>query len=232
VTKLRVVILDIDGTLLLSNDAHARAFVEAGKSLGLSADIRSIRPLIGKGGDKLIPEAFGFDAESEPGKKLQKAKDRMFRSYAGSLQPAPGARELLMRLRADGIKLVVATSAGKDDVTFLLDQARVRDLIEGTTSSDDADSSKPDPDIVQAALRKSGEDARAAIMIGDTPYDVEAALRADVHVITVRCGGFWSDADFRGSLSTFNDPGDILAHYEILSAASTLQSKSQLKVPQ
>lgn len=175
VTKPRVVILDIDGTLLLSNDAHARAFVEAGKSLGLSADLPSIRRLIGKGGDKLIPEAFGFDAESEPGKKLQKVKDRMFRSYAGSLQPAPGARELLLKLRSDGIKLVVATSAGKDDVTFLLDQARVRDLIEETTSSDDAESSKPDPDIIQAALRKAGEDARVAIMIGDTPYDVEAA---------------------------------------------------------
>jgi len=105
-------------------------------------------------------------------------------------------------------------------------------LIEGTASAHDAALSKPAPEIVQAALRKSGGDARAAIMIGDTPYDVEAALRADVHVITVRCGGFWSDADFRGSLSTFNDPGDILAHYEILSAASTLQSKSQLKVPQ
>jgi HAD superfamily hydrolase (TIGR01549 family) len=219
VTKPNVVILDIDGTLLLSNDAHARAFVEAGKSLGLSADLPFIRRLIGKGGDKLIPEAFGFDAESEPGRKLDKAKDRIFRSLAGDLQPAPGAREFLMKLRSDGIKLVVATSAGKEDVTLLLDQARVRDLIEETTSSDDAECSKPDPDIIQAALRKAGEDARAAIMIGDTPYDVEAALRAAVQIITVRCGGIWADAEFRGSLSIFDDPGDILAHYKILDTA-------------
>jgi HAD superfamily hydrolase (TIGR01509 family) len=219
VTKPKVVILDIDGTLLLSNDAHARAFVEAGKSLGLSADLTFIRRLIGKGGDKLIPEAFGFDAESEPGKRLGKVKDRIFKSFVRDLKPAPGARDFLMKLRSDGIKRVVATSAGEEDVALLLDQARVRDLIEETTSSDDAESSKPDPDIVQAALRKAGEDARAAVMIGDTPYDIEAALRAGVPIIAVRCGGIWPDADLRGSLSIFDDPGDILAHYEILGSA-------------
>jgi HAD superfamily hydrolase (TIGR01509 family) len=214
VTKPNVVLLDIDGTLLLSNDAHARAFVEAGKSLGIPADFSRVRRLIGKGGDKLIPEAFGFDAESEPGRKLDKEKGRIFKSYVPSLQPAPGARDLLKKLRTDGIKLVVATSAGKEDVSLLLDQAQVRDLIEDTTSSDDAESSKPDPDIIQAALRKAGENAGAAIMIGDTPYDVEAALRAGVSIITVRCGGIWTDADLRGSFSIFDDPADILAHYE------------------
>jgi phosphoglycolate phosphatase-like HAD superfamily hydrolase len=85
VTNPRVVILDIDGTLLVSNDAHTPAVVEAGKSLGLFADFPSIRRLIGKGGDKLIPEAFGFDDESEPGKKLQKAKDRMFRPKSSNV---------------------------------------------------------------------------------------------------------------------------------------------------
>jgi HAD superfamily hydrolase (TIGR01549 family) len=213
-TRFKVVLLDIDGTLLLSNDAHARAFVDAGKSVGLAADFVSVRRLIGKGGDKLIPEAFGIDADSELGKRLDEVKGQIFRSYASSLEPAPGARELLSKLRTDGIQLVVATSAGKEDVTLLLKQARVLDLIEETTSSDDAESSKPDPDIIQAALRKSGEGSRAALMIGDTPYDVEAALRAGVPIITVRCGGFWEDADLRGSLSIFDDPADILAHFE------------------
>ena len=217
VAKLRVVLLDIDGTLLLSNDAHARAFVEAAKSLGLEADSRRLRRLIGKGGDKLIPEAFGFDAESDIGRKLEKEKGRIFRSYVPGLQPAPGARDLLTKLRTDGIKLVVATSAGKEDVTLLLDQAQLRDLIEETTSADDAESSKPDPDIIQAALRKAGENSLAAMMIGDTPYDVEAALRAGVPIITVRCGGMWRDADLHGSLLIFDDPADILAHYEFLS---------------
>jgi len=210
------VILDIDGTLLLSNDAHARAFVEAAKSLGVAADFSRIRRLIGKGGDKLIPEGFGFDEESDTGRKLEKEKGRIFRSYVPALQPAPGARDLLTRLRSDGIKLVVATSGGKEDVPLLLDQAKLRDLIEDTTSSDDAESSKPDPDIIQAALREAHENARAAIMIGDTPYDVEASLGADVPIITVRCGGEWTDADLRGSVSIFDDPSDILAHYEVL----------------
>lgn len=214
--KVRVVLLDIDGTLLLSNDAHAQAFVEAGKILGRAADFLSVRRLIGMGGDKLIPQAFGVEAESELGEKLDKEKGRIFRSYLPSLQPSPGARELLTKLRADGIQLVVATSAGKEDVTLLLKQARVHDLIEETTSSDDAESSKPEPDILEAALRKAGESRAAALMIGDTPYDVEAALRAGVTIITVRCGGFWKDADLRGSFSIFDDPADILAHFEFV----------------
>ena len=97
---------------------------------------------------------------------------------------------------------------------MLLKQARVLDLIDQTTSSDDAESSKPEPDIIQAALRKTGEDARAALMIGDTPYDIEAAERAGVPIIAVRCGGFWKDADLRGSLSIFDDPADILVHFD------------------
>lgn len=211
---IKLVLLDIDGTLLLSNDAHAHAFVEAAKSLGLAANFSSIRRLIGMGGDKLIPEAFDFEADSKAGKKLAEAKDRVFESYVSHLQPAPGARALLSRLREDGIRLVVATSAGKDTVKKLLDQAGVRDLIDDAASADDAESSKPDPDIIQAALRKAGENASSAIMLGDTPYDVEAALRAGVRIISVRCGGLWTDADLRGSLAIYDDPADILAHYE------------------
>jgi HAD superfamily hydrolase (TIGR01509 family) len=215
VTRFNVVILDIDGTLILSNDAHAHAFVEAAKSLGLNADFARIRRLIGKGSDKLIPEAFGFEAESELGKKLDEAKGRFFKSYVPTLQPAPGARALLSKLHADAISLVVATSAGKEDVDFLLNQAGVRDLIEEATSADDAESSKPDPDIIEAALRKAKGNASTAIMIGDTPYDVEASLRAGVRIIAVRCGGLWTDDDLRGSSSIFDDPADILAHYEV-----------------
>lgn len=211
---ITLALLDIDGTLLLSNDAHARAFVEAGKSLGLAPGFDRIRRLIGKGGDKLIPEAFGFEHDSKPGKKLSEEKDRIFKTFVPSLHPAPGARAFLSRLLNDDIELVVATSAGRDDVNRLLEQAGVRDLIEDATSSDDAASSKPDPDIIQAALRKAGKDARATIMVGDTPYDVEAALRAGVQIITVRCGGLWKDADFKGAIAIYDDPADILAHYE------------------
>jgi HAD superfamily hydrolase (TIGR01509 family) len=212
--NITLALLDIDGTLLLSNDAHARAFVEAGKALGLAVSFDRIRRLIGKGGDKLIPEAFGFEHDSKPGKKLSEEKNRVFKSYLPALQPAPGARALLSRLRGDNIELVVATSAGKDDVARLLKQAGVHDLIEDAASSDDAESSKPDPDILHAALGKAGKDADSAIMLGDTPYDVEAAGRAGVRIVTVRCGGLWTDADLRGSIAIYDDPADILAHYD------------------
>jgi phosphoglycolate phosphatase-like HAD superfamily hydrolase len=98
-------------------------------------------------------------------------------------------------------------------VRALLTKANVVDLIEEMASSDDAESSKPDPDILVAALQKTGEAAESAVMIGDTPYDVEAAQRAGVSIITVRCGG-WGDADLKGSLATFDDPADILRHLD------------------
>jgi HAD superfamily hydrolase (TIGR01509 family) len=211
---VEVVILDIDGTLLLSNDAHAQAFNDAAATLGIGTDLHRIRRLIGKGSDKLIPEAFGFDAESELGKKLDELKGKFFKSrYLPSLEPTPGARALLVRLRQDRKRLVVATSAGKEDVSALLQRAGVSDLIETSTSADDAESSKPDPDILEAALKKTGENRNAAVMIGDTPYDVEAARRAGIPIIAVRCGG-WNATDLSGALAVYADPADILADYD------------------
>ena len=126
--QVMAVILDIDGTLLLSNDAHARAFVEAAAALGIQRDFATVSRLIGKGGDKLIPEAFGFDSESDLGKELASLKGEIFGTrYLSTLKPAPGARQLLTRLRKDGIRLVVGTSASADEVSALLEQADVKD---------------------------------------------------------------------------------------------------------
>jgi HAD superfamily hydrolase (TIGR01509 family) len=213
VARPSAVILDIDGTLLLSNDAHARAFVDAAAELGIQADFETIRRLIGMGGDKLIPAAFGFQKESKQGKKLDRRKGEIFRErYLPTLEPAPGARALLEHLRRDGIGLVVATSSDAADVNALLEQAGVRDLIEDATSAGDVEASKPDPDVVHAALRKTGAPAREVVMLGDTPYDVEAASRALVRIIAVRCGG-WGDRDLRGAVAVYDDPEDLLAHY-------------------
>ncbi len=210
---VRAVILDIDGTLLDSNDAHARAFVEAARELGIEADYGEIRRMIGMGGDKLIPRAFGFEESSPEGTRLDDRKGEIFRErHLPHLLPTPGTRELLERLRADGLKRVVATSAGKDDLEGLLERAGIRDLIEDATSAGDVEESKPDPDVVRAALRQAGEPAERALMIGDTPYDVEAARRAGVRVIGVRSGG-WSEEELRGALAVFDDPADLLANY-------------------
>src|SRR5690606_29214299 len=113
---VRAVILDIDGTLLESNDAHARAFVEAAREQGVEADYGEIRRMIGMGADKLIPRAFGFEESSPEGERLDRRKGEIFRErHLPNLRPTPGTRELLERMRADGLTLVVATSAGGDD---------------------------------------------------------------------------------------------------------------------
>src|SRR5262245_9097403 len=148
---INAVILDIDGTLIESNEAHARAFVGAASSLGIASDFKTIHRLIGKGSDKLIHEAFGFDSESDVGKKLAALKGSIFKTkYLPILRPTPGARELLRRFRADRLRLVVATSASKDDVGLLLEQAKVKDLVDEIASADDIEDSKPEPDVVMA----------------------------------------------------------------------------------
>ncbi len=108
---------------------------------------------------------------------------------------------------------MVATSAKEDELKGLLKVCGAEGLIHATTSSEEADRSKPDPDIVQAALKKSGLPADEVVLLGDTPYDVEAANRAGVAAIAVRCGG-WGDADLQGALAVYDDPEDLLAHYD------------------
>jgi HAD superfamily hydrolase (TIGR01509 family) len=213
-SRIRAVILDVDGTLIDSNDAHARAFVDAAREQGHEADFETVRRLIGKGGDKLIPEAFGFSKESDEGERLDERKKEIFRErYLPSLEPTPGARQLLHRLRDDGIKLVVATSAGGDEVEGLLEQAGVEDLIQAATSSSDAEESKPDPDIVEAALEQAGFPPDQVVMLGDTPYDVEAATRAGIAIVAVRTGG-WEDADLRGAVAVYDDPAALLEAFD------------------
>jgi HAD superfamily hydrolase (TIGR01509 family) len=211
--RIKAVILDIDGTLLLSNDAHAKAFAEAAATLRVQAGFERIRRLIGKGSDKLIPEAFGLESESDLGKKITELKGAIFKTrYLATLEPAPGARALLQRFRQQGIDLVAATSAGDDEVAPLLERAGVRDLVPRFTTSDDVQASKPNPDVIEAALKKTSHDRSVIVMLGDTPYDVEAAQRAGVPIIAVRCGG-WTDRDLKGALAIYEDPADLLAHY-------------------
>jgi len=212
---LKAVLLDIDGTLLLSNDAHARAFLRAGAELGFTSTLSVIRRRIGKGGDKLIPEAFGVDAESPAGKELSELKKKIFKErYLPTLHPTRGARDLLSKLVEDRRKLIVATSAAEDEARQLLVQAGVDDLVTEMASADDAESSKPDPDILEAARDKIGESRNDVMMLGDTPYDVEAARRAGIRIVALRCGG-WTDRDLWGALAVYNDPADVLSHYEV-----------------
>jgi HAD superfamily hydrolase (TIGR01509 family) len=212
--ELKGVLLDIDGTLLLSNEAHARAFAEAAAELGVQADLPRIRKLIGKGGEKLIPEAFGFEAKSPRGKQLGELKANIFKArYLPTLQPTPGARPLVKRFLQENLKVIAATSAPDSEARELLERATVEDLVKDVTTADDAESSKPDPDILQAAIKKIGEQANTVVMLGDTPYDVQAARRAGIRMVAVRCGG-WSDRDLQGASAIYDDPSDLLSHFE------------------
>ena len=214
-SRVRVVILDIDGTLIDSNDAHAQAFLDAAEELGLEVpEFREVWRRIGMGGDKLIPEVWGFEKDSERGEKLNARKGEIFRErFLPTLQPTRGARALLHRMRDDGIKLVVATSADREDLEGLLERAGVQDLIQEATSADDVEESKPDPDIVHAARHEGGFPSEQTVMLGDTPYDVEAANRAGVPIIAVRSGG-WGDEDLQGAVAVYEDPADLLDHFD------------------
>jgi HAD superfamily hydrolase (TIGR01509 family) len=211
---LKGVIFDIDGTLVDSNDAHAQCWVDAFAEAGYEVPFKVVRPLIGMGADKLLPETIGIRHDSEQGKKLTKRRSKTFREkYLPRLRPFPGARALVLRVREDGLKAIVATSAKDEELKGLLKAAEVEDLMEEKATASDAKRSKPDPDIVEAAIEESGVAARDAVMIGDTPYDVEAATRAGVRIIAFRSGG-WDDASLKGAVQIYDGPVHLLTHYD------------------
>ena len=211
---LEGVIFDIDGTLVDSNDAHAQSWVDTFAEAGYEVPFEVVRPLIGMGADKLLPKTIGIRHDSEQGKKLIKRRSEIFRErYLPHLRPLPGARALVLRVHEDGLKAIVATSAKDEELKGLLKAAEVDDLMEEKATASDAKRSKPDPDIVEAAIEQSGVPSDNAVMIGDTPYDIEAATRAGVRAIAFRSGG-WDDASLKGAAQIYDGPADLLAHYD------------------
>jgi HAD superfamily hydrolase (TIGR01509 family) len=207
-------LLDVDGTLIDSNDQHAESWLETLAAHGFDVPFARVRRLIGMGGDKLLPALTGIASESEQGKAITAQRAALFmRDYLGRTLPFPGVRELVQRMRDDGHALVVASSANARELEALLERAHVRDLIPLKTSSDDAEHSKPDPDIVHAALRQVGSAPEATLMIGDTPYDVAAARRAGVAIIGLTCGG-WAEHELEGALAVYRHARELLEHYE------------------
>ena len=204
------VIFDVDGTLVDSNDQHARAWVEALAEYGYKVPFEQVRPLIGMGGDKVLPILTGLSADEPKTRKIAERRDAIFADrYLPQVRPLPGARDLLLRLKAEGLKLAVASSSEKDLLKRLLNIVGAPDVFEKTASGDDAERSKPDPDIVHAALKSLGEAPGVVAMIGDTPYDVEAALRAKVTPIALRSGG-WKDDDLKGAVEIYDGPQELL----------------------
>ncbi len=212
--RLRGVILDVDGTLVDSNDAHTSAWVEALQRGGYNVPREKVRRLIGMGADNLLPEAITVEKDSEEGKRLSDWWREIFTAdYLPKLKAFPKTRELLEKMRENRLKLVVASSAEAEMLETLLDIARVADLVESKTSSDDAENSKPEPDIVKAALDRLGMGANEVLMLGDTPYDIEAAGKLGIGVIALRCGGF-TDVDLERAVAIYDDPEDLLKKYD------------------
>lgn len=220
---LKGVLFDIDGTLLDSVDQHARAWQEALQHFGFDIPLHHIRAQIGKGGDKLLETLLSKQDVEVRGKELEQFRADLFkRKYLSSCKPFPDVPELLEHIKADGLKIALASSAKKDEIAVYEKMLGISRLIDGATSSDDVDSSKPDPDILDGARKKIGNLAPAVcVFIGDSPHDGEAAKRDHMPMIGVLCGGF-PERDLRktGARAIFQDPADLLRNWDRARAAA------------
>ncbi len=214
-------LLDLDGTFLDSNDAHAKSWLDALAEEGHPRPWEKVRRGIGMGADQFLP-SLGIEDSSPPGKRISRRKKEIFHErYLPHLKPFPGSHDLLAWLKKRGVELVVATSSSGEELDALLRAARISDLIERATTASDAERSKPAPDIVEAAISRAGISPERLVMLGDTPYDVLASKRAGVRAIAVRCGG-WSDEELQGAIEIHDDPAAILRdiHGSILGSIS------------
>lgn len=190
-TKLEAMLIDIDGTLVDSNEKHTDCWLEAFAHFGVAVPRDEIRRQIGKGGDLLVPDTLRARETRRFGEALKKYRGELWkRRYMESVEPFPGVREALEQLHGRGIRLALASSANADEVEYYVELLGVEKLLEGSTSKKDAETSKPAPDIFQAALAQVDADPAAALVVGDTPWDVIAAHRIPIATAALLCGGF------------------------------------------
>jgi HAD superfamily hydrolase (TIGR01509 family) len=181
-------ILDIDGTLVDTNYQHALAWWRAFREHGVTLPTWRVHRHIGMGGDQLVAALAGEEFERSHGDAVRESESRHYEAMIEEVEPMEGARELIIELRERGHSVVLASSAKAGEVEHYLGLLDARELAEAWTTSADVEATKPEPDLVVAAMRKAEE--LTAVMIGDTPWDVEAAKRADVKTIGVLTGGF------------------------------------------
>jgi HAD superfamily hydrolase (TIGR01549 family) len=211
------VLFDVDGTLIDSNDLHAVAWRETFLHFGVNLPLDRIREQIGKGGDRLIPALLPPELVEQRQEEIEAYRVDLFkRDYLPRVVPFPCVRELFERLATEGKKIVLASSAKGEEVAFHLGVIGAEDLVTATTSADDVEHSKPCPDIFAAALEKVaplGPDE--VIVVGDSPFDVEAAKKLGIRVIGVRSGGF-PDHVLReaGADQLYDGAQDLLNNYE------------------
>jgi HAD superfamily hydrolase (TIGR01549 family) len=188
-------ILDVDGTLVDTNYHHALAWHRALHAHGHPVQMWKVHRHIGMGGDQILEALIGAEAEAEEGDEIRAAEVEAYKELIGEVEPMEGARELIAKLRDAGASVILASSAKEDEVDHYLDLLEARELVDDWTTSADVESTKPDPDLVLAALEKAGND-KPAVMVGDSVWDVKAAKAAGVPTLAVLTGGF-SEAELR-----------------------------------
>ncbi len=209
----RAALLDVDGTLIDSNYHHALAWYRAFRRSGIVLPLWRIHRHVGMGGDQLLPALLGERLDEERGEEIREARDEEYRRLIGEVSPLEGSRELIAELKERGLTVVLASSSPQDEIDHYLELLDARELADAWTTDDDVEATKPEPDLVHAALEKAGTED--AVMVGDTPWDVEAARKAGLETICVITGGF-SEQELRdaGALAVFESVDELRRHLD------------------
>jgi len=214
---IKAVIFDVDGTLVDSNDLHVEAWREAFRCYGKELSFEDLHGQMGKGGDQLMPVFCSQEELERFGEELEQKRVELFKSdYLPRVRPFPRVRELFERVRAEGLQVALASSAKGEELEQHKRSMRVEDMLETAASADDAERSKPHPDIFQAALAGlKGVAPAEAVVVGDTPYDVQAAAKAGMRTVGLLSGGFTEEAlREAGAVAVYGDVSDLLDGYE------------------
>jgi HAD superfamily hydrolase (TIGR01509 family) len=213
---VRAVIFDVDGTLVDTNDLHTASWVEAFRRFGHEVPYETVRRQMGKGGDQLMPAVLPRDAVERQGEEIGAYRGDLFkRDYLPKAKAFPGARALLRRAREAGQRVVLASSSKADEVERYKEIAGIAELVDDATTKDDAERSKPFPDIFRAALERIAPIGPGdAVVVGDSPFDAEAAAELGLRAVGLLCGGF-PENELRkaGFVALYRDPADLAAGY-------------------
>ncbi|HEY0128417.1 MAG TPA: HAD family phosphatase [Rubrobacteraceae bacterium] len=214
---IKAVIFDVDGTLVDSNDLHVMAWQEAFRGCGKEVAYDELHAHMGKGGDQLMPVFCSREELDRFGEELEQSRMELFkRDYLPHVKPFPKVRELFERIEEDGLSIALASSAKEEELEQHKKTLQIEGMLEAATSADDAERSKPHPDIFQAALAGiEGVRPEEAVVVGDTPYDAIAAGKAGMRAIGLLSGGF-TEEELRaaGAVEIYADVADLLKRYD------------------
>jgi HAD superfamily hydrolase (TIGR01509 family) len=220
--RVKAILFDLDGTLVDTTYLHTITWWQALHDRGHVVPMARIHRAIGMGSDKLLGEVLGADHDTRDDPEISAAHGRLFAQWHNQVSPMPGARELLQRCARAGHTVALATSATNRDLQALRDVLDADETIDVATSSQDADQSKPSPDILSAALDRTGVVAGEAVFVGDAVWDVKASSALQIPCVALECGGT-SAAELReaGAVETWRDPAHLLQEFDRSILSST-----------